>query len=419
MAALTVEVLVRQAAWLLLGATAVGLVTRWLRIPYAVALVLAGAAAGAVAHTWQLEVPHLEPAILLFAFLPPLLFDAAFRLDEREVHVVFPPILLLAIPGVIVTAAVVGVLVALPLKLPLVVGLLFGSIVAATDPVAVTAVFRRLNVHHRLGTIVEAESLVNDGTAITLYTALLAAASSAGLASGAAGGPAGGVGPAVAQALGTFAWQVVVGAGTGAIAGLVFSHLTATIDDHLVEMTLSTALAYGSYLVADSLHASGALACVAAGFIHGSYGRRIGMSQNTRELLDSLWEYFGFLANGLLFLLVGLTLDLRALWQAGGEVLLAVLAVSVARLLVVELSTRLIPAERSFAGAAGRGLLAWGGLRGALTLALAFALPAALPGRDQVVAMAVGVVAFTLVVQGSTLPLVVRWTGLAQPDPPD
>src|SRR5919199_6076519 len=115
-------------------------------------------------------------------------------------------------------------------------------------------------------------------------------------------------------------------------------------------MTLSAALAYGSYLLADSLGASGALACVAAGFVHGSYGRRIGMSQRTRDLLDAMWELLGFLANGLLFLLVGLSESPASLWASGGAAAAAIGAVLLSRLLVVELSTRLVPAERSLAG---------------------------------------------------------------------
>ena len=408
MTELAVEPLVRQVAWLLLGAAAVGLVTRWLRIPYAVALVLVGIAAGVITRQQGGTVPRLEPNVVLFAFLPPLLFDAAFRLDEREVRAVFPSILLLAVPGVLVTAGLVGLLVWVSLGLPLIVGLLFGSIVAATDPVAVTAVFRRLDVHHRLGTIVEAESLVNDGTAITLYTALLAAATQTpDTATGIAG--------AAAHALLVFVWEVVAGAAIGTAAGFLFSHLTATIDDHLVEMALSAALAYGSYLAADSVGASGALACVAAGFVHGSYGRRIGMSQRTRDLLDAMWELLGFLANGLLFLLVGLSERPFLLWASAGAAAAAIGAVALARLVVVELSTRLVPAERSLAGWAGRLVLAWGGLRGALTLALALSLPEDLPGRTLVVTMAAAVVLFTMVVQGGSLPLVIHWTGLARP----
>lgn len=208
-----------------------------------------------------------------------------------------------------------------------------------------------------------------------------------------------------------FGQQVFGGALVGLALGLLFSKLTSAIDDHLVEMTLSTALAYGSYLAAEALGTSGALACVVAGFIHGSYGRRTGMSQNTRDLLDSLWEYVGFFANGVLFLLVGLNVDLDSFGADRWAVLVAIGAILVTRVLVVELATRLVPRERTLAGARARVVLVWSGLRGALTMVLAISLPAAVSGRSVVIAMALGVVLFTLVGQGLTLPLVLRLTG--------
>jgi CPA1 family monovalent cation:H+ antiporter len=386
----------RELAWLLLGAALVGMLARWIRLPYAVALVIGGLL---LEESHVTAVPSLHPDVLLLILLPPLLFDAAFRMDERELRVVFPPILTLAIPGVIVTAVLVGVVVALVLRLPLAVGLLFGAIVSATDPVAVTAVFDRLGVHNRLATIAEAESLVNDGTAITLYTALLGLALS-GTAS-----------PGSAALL--FVTEVAGGVLVGAVAGVLFSHLTATIDDHLLEMMLSTALAYGSYLVAQSLHTSGALACVCAGLIHGSYGRRIGMSEHTRTLLDHLWEYLGFFANAFVFLLVGFSANVPRLLANALPVAVAIVAVLVSRVLVVELSGLTIPSERSLLTLAGRAVLAWGGLRGALTIALALAIPDTIPQRQLLVTMAFGVVLFTLLVQASTLGPLVQKLGLA------
>src|SRR5207253_10977787 len=192
-----------------------------------------------VEETHLIELPQLEPSVLLFIFLPPLLFDAAFRLDDVQLRELARPVLLLAVPGTIVTAALVALMVAAGLQLPLTVALLFGSIVSATDPVAVVGVFRNLNAPRRLAVIVEGESLSNDGVAVTLYTAAL------GLVT---------VGSAdVVGALGLFVKQVVGGVAIGLLTGSVFSRLTAIIDDHLIEMTLSTALAYGSFLAAQAL----------------------------------------------------------------------------------------------------------------------------------------------------------------------
>ena len=182
-------------------------------------------------------------------------------------------------------------------------------------------VFRNVNAPSRLEVIVEGESLINDGVAITLYTVTI------GLAT------AGTVD--VSGALGLFARQVIGGVLVGAVLGVVFSRLTAIVDDHMIEMTLSSALAYGSYLAAQSLDMSGALACVAAGLIHGSYGREVGMAERTRRLLDDLWEYFGFVVNALVFLLVGFTADLASLVAAAGQVLVSIAVVFASRVIVV------------------------------------------------------------------------------------
>ena len=188
-------------------------------------------------------------------------------------------------------------------------------------------------------------------------------------------------------------------------------------------MMLSTALAYGSYLAAQSLETSGALACVAAGLIHGSYGREVGMSVRTRRLLDDLWEYFGFVVNAFVFLLVGFTANLASLAAALGPVLVGVAIVFASRVIVVAgpplllVFTRGLRFARRFEAItshAERAVLIWGGLRGALTITLALALPPNLPERQLMVAMAFGVVLFSLLVQGVTLTLVVQRLGLAQ-----
>src|SRR5207248_6429680 len=149
------------------------------------------------------------------------------------------------------------------------------------------------------------------------------------------------------------------------------SRLSSTIDDHLIEMTLSTALAYGSYLIAQSVETSGALACVAAGLVHGSYGRRVGMSERTDRLLDDLWEYFGFLANAIVFLLVGFSVSVGNLAAQAAAVVVATVAVLVARILVIFGVPPLLPRRMIVTTRAERTLLVWGGLRGALTITLA------------------------------------------------
>jgi monovalent cation:H+ antiporter, CPA1 family len=394
MNALPAEQLVNELAWLLLGAALIGMLARWIHIPYAVALVICGLI---IEGSHLVAVPQLGPNLVLFVFLPPLLFDAAFRFDTAQLRTLVRPIVLLAVPGTLVTAALIGIFVSAVLHLPLALALLFGSIVAATDPVAVVAVFQRLGVAPRLHALADGESLVNDGVAVTLYVAFLGAAL--------------GSNPSVVDAVGVFATEVVGGVAIGLVLGFVCSRVGGLVDDHLIEMTLSTALAYGSYLIADALHTSGPLAVVAAGLVHGSYGRRIGMSESTRRLLDDLWEYLGFAANSLVFLGVGLTVDVRTF---GGQIepaLVAIVATLLARAVVVvgyawldRADVLTIPEQV---------VLIWGGLRGALSIALVLALPSETPERNLLTTMTYGVVLFTLVVQGLTLPILVRRSGLA------
>ena len=388
---------VQQFAWLLLGAALIGILARRAGFPYAIALVLGGLI---VEETHLIAVPQIDPPVILFAFLPPLLFDAAFRLDARELRLVLRPVLLLAVPGVLVTTLVVGGLVALALGLPLGVALLFGSLVSATDPVAVIAVLKEVALPARLLVVPEAESLVNDGMAITLYTGLGGVQSATGLDVGNLGG--------------LFLREVLLGLAVGVALGFLCSRLTGTVDDHLIEMMLSVVLAYGSYLVADRLHASGPLACVAAGIIQGTYGRAFGMSERTSRLLDDLWEFLGFFANAILFLLVGLNVNLGALIANGKAVAVAIVAVLVARVLVVEIVGLLTASGPLATPFRERVVLIWAGLRGALTIALALGLPQDTPSRALLINMAFGVVLFTLIVQGLTLAPLVRWLGLRQ-----
>jgi CPA1 family monovalent cation:H+ antiporter len=392
-----IQAVVEQFAWILLGAAIVGMLAHRLGVSYAVALVLGGLA---IEESHVISVPHLAPGLLLFAFLPPLLFDASFRLDARELRLVARPVLLLAVPGVLISALAVGGLLWLVLDLPFGTALLFGSIVAATDPVAVIGIVQKLGLPPRITVIAEAESLINDGMAITVYTAVIGYAVSGHLET-----------LDIGQ---VFAEEVFGGLLIGAAVGFVGAFLTGRVDDALLEMTLSTVLAYGSYLLANSAHASGPLACVAAGLIHGSYGRAFGMTRQTSEHLDLLWEYLGFLANAIVFLLVGFTVNLGELLDDAWPVAVAIVAVVAVRAVVVRLMTPRagdhgVPAWKE------RLVLTWAGLRGALTIALAIALPVTTPHRDQIIAMAFGVVLFTLVVQGLSLPRLLRALGFGRP----
>lgn len=386
-----VEAIVIECAWLLVAASVIGVVSYKIGVPYAVSLVIAGLIAGFVAPEW---LPTVDPEVVLFVFLPPLLFDAAFRIDEQVLKRLVRPVLFLAIIGTLVTGLFVGAVLNMAIGLPLAVALLVGAIVASTDPVAVVAIVQKLGLPHQLAIVLEGESLINDGVAMVLYTLFTGMVLTGGLE---------GTNPVL-----LFAQEVGVGVGVGVVLAFAAARLTARVSDHLVEMLITVALAYGSYLLADAFHGSGPLAAVTAGVIHGSYGRRFGMSQETSDTLDDLWEFLGFIANAMLFLMVGYTAKIFDIAQDRWPALVAVVAVLLARVIVVQLGGFASRAVGAPVPQNELGLFMWSGLRGALTVALALGVPDTVPERTLIVDMAFAVVLFTLIVQGLTLPWVVR-----------
>jgi CPA1 family monovalent cation:H+ antiporter len=379
---------------LLLVVSLVAIAVRRLRVPYVVALVLVGLPIS----LQGVAAVELTPELILALFLPPLVFEAALRLNLDELRRALPAIVALAVPGVLLTALIVGGLLAWVARLAPPLALVFGALIAATDPVAVVALFRTLGVPKRLGVLVEGESLLNDGTAIVLFDVVLAAALTGGF-------------DAAAGAL-DFVRVGLGGVLTGLVLGWLAAQLIARVDDYLIETTLTTVLAFGAYLVGERLHVSGVLAVVAAGLVNGNAGTR-GMSPTTRLVLFTFWEYAAFLANSVVFLLIGLQVDVPALLAAWRPVLWAILAVLVARAVVVYglgwIVSRLVePVPPPW-----QHVLAWGGLRGAVSLALALTLPVAIgPDRALLQVMAFGVVVFTLLVQGMTMGPLLRRLGL-------
>lgn len=375
---------------LLLIASLVAIAVQRLRVPYTVALVIVG-----LLITFQSPVQfELTPELILALFVPPLVFEAAFHINIAELRRNLLRILILAVPGVFVATFVVGGLVSVGANLSLASALLFGSLIAATDPVAVVALFRTLSVPKRLAVLVEAESLLNDGTAIVVFQLMLAFALTGQFH------PASG--------LLDFTRVAVGGAAVGLILGWIASRLIARVDDYLIETTLTTVLAFGSYLVAEQLHFSGVLAVVAAGLINGNLGPQ-GMSPTTRIVLFNFWEYVAFLVNSLVFLLIGLEVNIPALATYWRPVLWAILAVMVARAVVVYGFSWLVNRFDEPVSFKWQHIQSWGGLRGAISLALALSLPASLGAdREQLRVMAFGVVLFTLLAQSTTMRSLIR-----------
>ena len=374
---------------LLFVAVLVGIAARRLRVPYTVGLVLIGLAM----TVWGQVNIQIAPNLILALLVPPLLFEAAFHLNLNDLRRNLMPILALAIPGVILTTLIVGGIVAWGTGLALPVAMVFGALVSATDPVSVIALFRSMGVPRRLQVLLEGESLFNDGTAIVLFRLVIALAVAE---------------TARFDLLSSLVDFIRISGGgllVGLLLGTLVSQMISRIDDYLIETTLTSVLAYGSYLVAEAIGVSGVLAVVAAGLVNGNIGPR-GMSPTTRIVVYNFWEYAGFLANSFIFLLIGMQIRLPVLFQNWRLIIWAVVAVLVARAIGVYGLSRL---EREIPSR-WQHVLYWGGLRGAISLALALSLPAALPQvSDQLQSMAFGVVLFTLLVQGFTMkPLVAR-----------
>jgi len=388
---LTAEVVVTL---LIAIATLVAIVARRARLPYTVSLVLVGL----VIAVWRPVDIQVTPELILSTFVPPLIFEAAFQLDFRTLRTNLGSIVTLAVPGVLITALLVGGLVAAGTGLPFGVTVVFGALIAATDPVAVVSLFRALGAPKRLASAVEGESLFNDGTAIVVFRLALAAAVAGTFH------PIGG--------LLNFGKVALGGLAIGLALGWLVARLMARIDDRLIETTLTTLLAYGAYLLAEYFHVSGVLAVVAAGLFSGNVGLA-GASPTTKIMLYNLWHFLAFLANSLVFLLIGLAVDIPDLWANRGAIAVAVAAVLIGRAVAVySLSWR--PPGKGKIPFKWQHVLFWGGLRGAISLALALSLPATLPHREALQAMTFGVLLFTLLVQGTTIQFLLKRLGLVE-----
>ncbi|HAV78575.1 MAG TPA: Na+/H+ antiporter [Anaerolineae bacterium] len=380
-------VIEEYAVGLLLIATIVGIVAQRLRMPYTVGLVIVGAG---LAIFQGLHV-ELDPELILGIFVPPLIFEAAFHLPILDLRRNIVPILILATIGVLISTFLVGGIVAFGTGMPIAFALIFGSIIAATDPVAVIALFKTLGVPKRLQVLLEGESLLNDGTAIVIFNIAVAAAVTGGFS--------------LVDGISEFIISAGVGLGIGVVLGVLASLVISRIDDHLIETAITFILAYGAFLLAESIHVSGVLAVVAAGLANGNIGPRA-MSPTTRIVVFNFWEFLSFIANSFVFLLIGLVTDLSLLidnWQA---ILWGIFAALVTRMIVtygVLLPFKTIPTR-------WKHVIYWGGLRGAISLALVFSLSAKLDEAvsDQLLAMVFGLVMFTLLIQGTTMGAIVK-----------
>ncbi len=397
------DLLFTKAIFLLILAPLVALAARFMRLPYTVGLVVVGIILAATNIDGSLVLTHN----LVYEFiLPPLLFEAAINIHWQELRRDLAVILTLAIFGTLIAAAAMAIGLKFVLGWPLPSAIMFGILIAATDPVAVIAMFKDNHITGRLRLLTENESLFNDGVAAVLFTLALAWTQSP---SGSAISP---------EAAGeTLLYTVGGGMFLGAICAGAVLAVAGQTSDHLVESTLTTVTAYGAFQLAEHFGCSGVLATIIAGLIIGNFGvladeTSSQLSKQGREFVLALWEFIAFIANSMVFLLIGVATEHIPFTELGLKALVGIIllvlasrALSVYPLcLIFKRSTRAVTLPEQH-------VLWWGGLRGALGLALALSLPQSLPMRNEILIATFGVVAFSVIAQGITMPFLLKNLG--------
>jgi len=383
---------------ILLVASVVAILSRRMRLPYVVGLVAAGILLARAPIGSDIV---LSPDAMFTTLLPPLIFEAALQIRWSPFRKDLPIIVALAFVGVALAAALVAACMHLLIGWSWIGAALFGVLIAATDPVSVIAAFKETRVEPRLRLLVEAESLLNDGAAAVGFAILLTIAAGSDVAWPAM------TGLLVWKALGGF----VIG---GGLAGVVLLLLVSRTDDHLVEITLTTIVAYGAFLIAERCETSGVLASLTAGMVVGNVGWRGYLSQAGRGHIVAFWEYAAFLANSIVFILIGLNEAGQGFRLLSKTSLIAIPVVMLGRMAAVYPLSAMFSRTGLAMDIRYQHVLVWGGLRGALGLVLALALPGSVPERDDIIIAAFAVVAFSIFVQALTMPVLIRRLGLVK-----
>jgi monovalent cation:H+ antiporter, CPA1 family len=389
-----------QLGFLLFVSALVAMLSRRSHLPYTVGLVLAGMAL----YFFRIHLDwHLSKELIFFVFLPPLVFEAALFINWQQFKKDLPIIALLATVGVALAAAVTAVGMHYALDWDWGSAILFGVLIAATDPVSVIASFKEAGVQGRLRLLIEAESLLNDATAAIAFVAVLTIA---------AGGHRG-----CMEIAGSLLLTIVGGTLVGASVGFCLMFLAGRTPDYLVEITFTMLAAYGSFVAAEHFHFSGVLATLTSGLVVGNYKSSGSITQAGRQALGPFWEFAAFTANSLIFLLIGAQeaeQHFAGIWL---PLLVAIVLVTLGRAVSIYPLCGLFAKTRLKVSPKHQHILFWGGLRGALALALALALPYEMPNHDAIITVTFAVVAFSVFAQGLTItPLLKRLGQISQTD---
>lgn len=397
------DVFIQILILLAISVTVIG-IAKLIKQPYSIALVLVGVILGmtqipmveaAEQFITQSEVFH---AIIISLFLPILLGDATLKMPFHHLYGLKKTVLSLAFLGTFLTYILIGFGTYYILDLPIAVAFTFAALMSATDPISVLSIFKSLGVPQKYATIMEGESLFNDGIAVVLFkisSVYLITYLEMGL-------------EGLGEGLFMFLQFVIGGVIVGLIFGYIFSQIIRIYDDYPLEIAFSMLLFFGSYFVAEHFHVSGVIAVVVGGLLFGSYGKKIGMSEETKVNINTFWDTVTLLANSLIFLMVGIEIreiDFSGKW---GLIALGILIFILGRIIALYVSTGYV---KKLDGK-DRALLSWGGLRGSLSIALALSLPEDFNGREEVLLLTFSVVLFSLVVQGLTLKPLIKKLGI-------
>jgi CPA1 family monovalent cation:H+ antiporter len=373
---------------LMLIASGVAVASRYIKVPYTIALVLVGFFVGILRVFPEIK---LSEDLIFLLILPPLLFEGALNMDIGNLKENIKPISILALIGVLISVIFTGYAISILLSLPLSISLLFGAMISPTDPVSVLSTFKKLGADKKLTTIIEGESILNDGTGIVIFGILLET-----IKSGSFGFEN------IVSGIITFLFVVAGGFIVGFAIGYLAYKVLAYIDDHQIEIAITLIIAFGTYLIAESMHVSGVIAVVIAGLIIGNYGRYFSMSPTTRVALITFWEFFVFVVNSIVFLLIGIDIHFDKISEYWMAIAISIPVVILGRAFAVYPLLFINDKYSDKLPKSWKHIIFWGGLHGTIPIALALSLEG-VAYRDMIASMVFGVVFFSLVIQGLTL----------------
>ena len=385
------ELTIERVEILLLIAAIVAMLARRLRIPYTIGLVLAGIVLAISPLTPEVV---LSKELIFTIFLPPLIYEAALYIHWKELRRDFPVIITFATVGMLLSAGITAMGMRFLVNWQWESAILFGVLIAVTDPVSVIATFKEAGVQGRLRLLVEAESLFNDSSAAVAFVIALVFATGGQIT--------------LLGTLQTLTTVVFGGILCGALVAGGLLLLAGRTDDHLIEITLTTVAAYGSFWLAEHFHLSGVLASLTAGLLTGNIGSLGSISDKGREAVEAFWEYIAFVINSLIFILIGVREAHQDFVKFLIPIGVAIIIVIIGRAIAIYPISFLFSRSALQIKKTHQHILFWGGLRGALALALALGLPPEIPQRDDIVTIAFGVVGFSVLVQGLSITPLLR-----------